>query len=73
MSGNDRRPDGSLILGDALYVKTVSGIQQPLEEMCPYIYEAAVSPHLAAKLEGRAVDMERVLQGLTLLPVNTIM
>ncbi len=67
MSGNDRRPDGSLIPGDALYVKTVSGIQQPLEEMCPYIYEAAVSPHLAAKLEGRAVDMERVLQGFDAL------
>ena len=29
MSGNDRRPDGSLIPGDALHVKTVSGIQQP--------------------------------------------
>ena len=26
MSGNDRRADGSLIPGDALYVKEVSGI-----------------------------------------------
>ena len=42
MSGNERRPDGSLIPGDALQVKTVSGISQPLEEMCPYIYETAV-------------------------------
>ena len=35
MSGNERRPDGSLIPGDALQVKTMSGIRQPLEEMCP--------------------------------------
>lgn len=44
MSGNERRADGSLIPGDALQVKTMSGIGQPLEEMCPYVYETAVSP-----------------------------
>ena len=38
MSGNDRREDGSLIPGDALFVKKTSGIEQPLEQMCPYIY-----------------------------------
>lgn len=62
MSGNDRRPDGSLIPRDALQVKTMSGIEQPLEEMCPYIYETAVSPHLAAKFEGNPVEMDRVLK-----------
>lgn len=62
MSGNDRRPDGSLIPGDALQVKTMSGVEQPLEEMCPYIYETAVSPHLAAKFEGNTVEMDRVLK-----------
>lgn len=62
MSGNERRPDGSLIPGDALQVKTMSGIKQPLEEMCPYIYEVAVSPHLAAKLEGNPIEMECVLK-----------
>lgn len=62
MSGNERRPDGSLIPGDALQVKTMSGIEQPLEEMCPYIYETAVSPHLAAKIEGNPVELECVLK-----------
>ena len=62
MSGNDRRPDGSLIPGDALQVKTMSGIEQPLEEMCPSIYKTAVSPHLAAKFEGNPVEMDRVLK-----------
>ena len=41
MSGNDRRPDGSLIPGDALFVQQTSGIRQPLGEMCPYVYENA--------------------------------
>lgn len=62
MSGNDRRPDGSLIPGDALHVKNVSGIEQSLEEMCPYIYETAVSPHLAARIEGNPIEMKRVLR-----------
>lgn len=67
MSGNDRKPDGSLIAGDALHVKTISSITQPLEEMCPYIYEQAVSPHLAAKLEQNPVDMQKVLQNFDYL------
>lgn len=62
MSGNERRSDGSLIPGDALQVKTVAGIEQPIEEMCPYIYENAVSPHLAARIESNPVDMGRVLE-----------
>lgn len=61
MSGNEKRKDGSLIPGDALKVKTMSGIQQFLEEMCPYVYETAVSPHLASKIEGNPVDMKKVL------------
>ena len=62
MSGNERRADGTLIPGDALQVKKMSGIRQLLEEMCPYIYEAAFSPHLAAKLEGHPIEMDCVLE-----------
>lgn len=63
MSGNERRTDGSLIPGDALYVKNISGIAQPLDTMCPYIYESAVSPHLASRLEGNPVQMDTVQAG----------
>lgn len=62
MSGNSRSTDGTLIPGDALQVKRMSGMKQPLEEMCPYIYEAAVSPHLASRFEGNPVEMEQVLK-----------
>lgn len=63
MSGNERRADGSLIPGDALWVKSISGIAQPLEEMCPYIYENAYSPHLASRIEGNPVNMEKIRDG----------
>ena len=63
MSGNERRLDGSLIPGDALYVKKVSGICQSLDTMCPYLYEAAVSPHLASRMEGNPVLMDVVKKG----------
>lgn len=63
MSGNDRRPDGTLIPGDALAVQTMSGIDQSLTSMCPYVYEHAYSPHLASRLEGNPVVMEVVKHG----------
>ena len=75
MSGNERMKEGgrlpgaeqmkggTLIPGDALYVKKVSGIVQPLEQMCPYVYEAAVSPHLASRIEGGPVVLEEVVRG----------
>ncbi|WP_458861678.1 dethiobiotin synthase [Acidaminobacterium chupaoyuni] len=60
MSGNDRAADGTLIPGDAMFVKAMAGIDQPIASMCPYVYETAVSPHLAAQLEGNPVRFETV-------------
>lgn len=57
MSGNERRADGTLLPGDAALVKKLSGIGQTLESMCPYVYETAVSPHLASRLEGNPVEL----------------
>lgn len=63
MSGNDKDADGSLIPGDAKFVRDTSGIKQSLSSMCPYIYEVAVSPHLASQIEGNPVDLEVVAKG----------
>lgn len=49
VSENRRDDIGRLIPGDAAYVKEISGISQPIDSMCPYVYEAAVSPHLASR------------------------
>ena len=37
MSGSQRRPDGTLIPGDALFVKEFAHLSQSLESMCPYV------------------------------------
>ena len=63
MSGNVRRPDGSLLPGDAAFVKDFSGIGQSLESMCPYVYEHAWSPHLAARFEGPQIELDVVKAG----------
>lgn len=63
MSGNNRRPDGSLIPGDALFVKECAGIEQDMDSMCHYVYENAYSPHLASRIEGHHVEMQVVRQG----------
>lgn len=62
MSGNERTSIGTLFPGDAVQVKAMSKIAQPLLTMCPYVYETAVSPHLAAKLEGNPVCIDVIQQ-----------
>ena len=67
ISGNARQADGSLIPGDAAYVQKISGIPQPLAEMCPYVYEKEYSPHLAAQIEGNPVRLDVVQAGFATL------
>lgn len=64
MSGNDKDADGNLIPGDAKFVKELGGIDQDLNEMCPYIYERTYSPHLAAQIEGNPVNLDYVVEKL---------
>jgi len=45
---------------DAGYVKRTAKLEQPDGTLVSYIYKTAVSPHLAARLEGNPVDMDKV-------------
>lgn len=55
--------DGKLVPGDAAYVKEIAGIEESVENLVPYVYETAVSPHLAAQIEGNAVELGKVVEG----------
>ena len=55
LSGAERC-SGGLVPGDAEYVCRISGIRDDPSSLVSYIYEQAVSPHLAAKIEGRDVE-----------------
>lgn len=63
VSGNSYDKNGILIPGDAKFVKELSSIPQSLKSMCPYVYETAVSPHLASMIEGNPVDIDVVKSG----------
>lgn len=56
MSGNRLDETGQIIPGDACEVKRISGSLQPVDSMCSFVYQAALSPHLAAKQAGRLID-----------------
>ena len=47
-----------LIPGDTKLVSEVSKLEEAYENITPYVYRAAVSPHLAAKLENKPMDLD---------------
>lgn len=49
-----------LIPGDTKLVSDVSKLKEPYENITPYIYRNAVSPHLAAKLENNPINLDVV-------------
>lgn len=46
------------IPGDTKLVSEVSKLEEAYENITPYVYRAAVSPHLAAKLEKNPIDLD---------------
>ncbi len=59
LSGAERR-DAKLIAGDASYVYNIANIEGNPNDAVSYIFEQAVSPHLAAKLNNVEISMEKI-------------
>ncbi|OLQ73333.1 dethiobiotin synthase [Photobacterium proteolyticum] len=49
---------------DALYIQDASVVDLAYDEVNPYAFEAAVSPHLAAEQEDRVINFDILSQGL---------
>ena len=60
LSGAIRDENGSLIPGDAVEVLRMADLEEDTGFLVPYIYETAVSPHLASQIEGNPVDLDVV-------------
>ena len=60
LSGAIRDENGSLIPGDAVEVLSMAGLEEDTDFLVPYIYETAVSPHLASQIEGNPVNLKTV-------------
>ncbi len=63
MSGDKTDDFGNPVAEDAEYAKRISGIEQSVESMCPYVFCKPCSPHLAAKSAGEQIDEETIMSG----------
>ncbi|MHC1683022.1 MAG: dethiobiotin synthase [Clostridiaceae bacterium] len=52
--------DNKLIPGDTELVSKVSKLEEDYENITPYTYREAVSPHLAAKIENNPINLDVV-------------
>lgn len=59
--------EGWSVPADASFVKIASGYAEAVESVTPFSFKRAVSPHLASRLENRAVDFELIMDRLRLL------
>lgn len=60
LSGAVKNPEGDLIPGDAVEVLSMANLDEDTDFVVPYVYETAVSPHLASRIEGHPVEMDVV-------------
>ena len=60
LSGAIRDENNNLIPGDAVEVLTMANLDENTDFLVPYIYETAVSPHLASQIEGNPVELGKV-------------
>jgi dethiobiotin synthetase len=65
-SGSERTPEG-LRNEDALTLMAASNVAAPYDRINPYCFEPAISPHIAAKEAGIAVDLAHIQQNFALL------
>ena len=61
LSGAEVAADGTLLPGDELHVAHAAGLAAE-DTTVSYIYRDAVSPHLAAQIENRPMDFDKVEQ-----------
>lgn len=54
--------NNKLIPGDTKIVSETSNLEEKYENITPYVYKNAVSPHLASKLENKPIDLSIVKQ-----------
>jgi dethiobiotin synthetase len=62
VSGADIAADGSLVPGDAAYVNTLAEIGETQENLVSYVYKEAVSPHLAAQINHKPIELAKIQQ-----------
>ncbi len=52
---------------DAKFLMEIAGVQDRLEEICPYRLKTPASPYQSAKIEGKELDPEKILENFQAL------
>jgi dethiobiotin synthetase len=52
----------SLGSSDAFFLKRVAGVDDPLENICPYRFKFPLSPYTAAQLEKASIRLDKIRQ-----------
>ncbi|MBO5966370.1 MAG: dethiobiotin synthase [Methanobrevibacter sp.] len=60
LSGAIRDENDILVPGDAVEVLGMANLEEDTDFLVPYIYETAVSPHLASQIEGNPVELDKI-------------
>ena len=60
LSGAIRDENNNLVPGDAVEVLEMANLEEDTDFLVPYIYETAVSPHLASQIEGNPVELDKI-------------
>ena len=60
LSGAVKEPDGTLTPGDAKFVLETAEIKRHPKEVVSYIFEEAVSPHLAAQRQSEEIKIAKI-------------
>jgi dethiobiotin synthetase len=53
--------------GDAMVLRRLAGVDDAVDEICPYAFRAPLAPLVAARLEGRAIELDAILDALEVL------
>ncbi len=61
------RLGGKLVSSDAAFLRSIVGVDDSMEEICPLIFEMPAAPNVAARRENRTVEVDRIRQALTRL------
>jgi len=64
VASDSKRTDEGMRNSDALYIQDASVVELDYQEVNPYAFEAAISPHLAAEQEGTVIDFDVLSAGL---------
>ncbi len=53
--------DGRFVNEDVEQLRAASTVDAPIEARCPYLFRAAIAPHLAAAAECRTIDIGTIM------------